>query len=370
VRKLGRVPALDGIRGVAILAVMVYHLFLTTGGLFGVSLFFVLSGFLITGLLVDEWELYGRISRRSFYARRLRRLGPALTVTLLAFLLLTVATDPHRIVPALLGAVIGAASCANLVVAFGHGFPKGLVHLWSLSLEEQFYLVWPTALVVALRCRVRPGAICSLLLAGAIAVTVYGLGLAALGASPTRLYFAPDTSCAPLLVGCACALLIRRRPTGQLPVWVKFASALAFPVLIGWLCIGGNVSQFGPAGAIAPVFLLGFALISGLIVVCVAWDHRQETAVSRLLSVRWLVAVGKVSYGLYLYHSLLVILLPAPAWVAELLSVPLAFGSYHLIEKRFLVRRPSRRAEARVVLPSLEREHPDQLRRVGLLGRA
>src|SRR4051794_30070266 len=155
-QRLGYLPALDGVRGIAIALVVSFHAFgWPRSGTLGVDLFFVLSGFLITTLLLEEHRRSGRIRIRAFYARRAWRLLPALIALLVPFLLLAGAALLFRgAVPSSLLLGIGAALTytSNLVVASDiSAVPAALVHLWSLAAEGQFYVVWPLMVLVVLR---------------------------------------------------------------------------------------------------------------------------------------------------------------------------------------------------------------------------
>ena len=217
----GRIEALDGLRGLAVTAVIVNHLRPNAlpGGWLGVDVFFVLSGFLITSLLLAEHRATGRVDLRHFYSRRARRLLPAL------FLLLVVLAIVARIAPDAAGfqglrgdglSALGYVANWHFVLAgtsyFGAFAPSPLRHLWSLSVEEQFYLLWPLALVVVLR---RHGA-------RAVGIVAFGLALASAvamalaygnGAHISRAYFGTDTHAHGVLLGCVLAALgpARRR---------------------------------------------------------------------------------------------------------------------------------------------------------------
>jgi peptidoglycan/LPS O-acetylase OafA/YrhL len=180
--RLGYVPALDGLRGLAVLLVLVAHFVGILGGSLGVDLFFCLSGFLITTLLLEEFDHSGRVSLRTFYVRRARRLLPALVV-LLVVCLAASTIEGHRqfAVAAMTGLYTG-----NIVQAFWQPVSvagSGLAHLWTLAEEEQFYLLWPVMLV-AIAARRRP----AVWIGGLIAILVaYRIGLAAGGANHVRL---------------------------------------------------------------------------------------------------------------------------------------------------------------------------------------
>jgi peptidoglycan/LPS O-acetylase OafA/YrhL len=276
-----RVPALDGLRGIAIAVVVVGHAFVTAhASVFanagrGVDIFFVLSGFLITTLLLE-----GRYaSLGSFYAARARRLLPALAVTLAVYL--AVAHDMR----ALAASLLAVTYTANLAEASGHlSTMAALKHTWSLAEEEQFYLLWPAALLLVLRGRRRLAV--SLLVAAIIAVTVEQHLLAMRGVSGTRLNEAPDTRSVGILVGCLLALTIGR--LGR--VALVAAPAALIVVSVGVLDPGFDLYD---AGGLT-VFCLSVA-----IVLARALDGGM---IGRALAAAPLRSLGRISYSLYLYH--------------------------------------------------------------------
>src|SRR5262249_20873318 len=147
-----------GVRGVAILLVVLMHTFnWPPGGFLGVDLFFVLSGFLITTLLVEEWQKRATFSLPAFYRRRALRLVPALVAVVAAYVVVRVAVDSihsetphHHLSRDLVGALAGIFYVSNIVQAAGALLPAGIRHLWSLGTEEQFYLLWPPILLLTL----------------------------------------------------------------------------------------------------------------------------------------------------------------------------------------------------------------------------
>ncbi|MCZ0211417.1 acyltransferase, partial [Streptomyces sp. UMAF16] len=165
---------LDGLRGVAVLMVLVYHLGLAPGGFLGVDVFFVLSGFLITSMLVEEWQRRDSISLRRFYARRALRLLPAFLVLLVICLVEAIAIAPTEEKPARLKA-IGVAACylSNYPPLLPATDMSLLGHTWSLSLEEQFYLLWPLCLFFMLRTRLSRGRLVAIVCAGIAASATY-----------------------------------------------------------------------------------------------------------------------------------------------------------------------------------------------------
>ena len=209
--KLAYRPELDGVRAIAILAVLMFHSYQLTDGWLGVEVFFVLSGFLITTLLLREWSSQGTISLRRFYARRARRLLPALTVALATFLLLSILineihpgftnlTDDFR------SAGAGLFFVTNVTWVWWKLPAAGVSHLWTLSTEEQFYLVWPLTRSSCCASRRAAAGSTAVPALGALLITAHALDLARHDA--VWLNVRPDTGTAPLLVGCACACVL------------------------------------------------------------------------------------------------------------------------------------------------------------------
>ena len=224
-QRLGAIPALDGLRGVAILLVLVSHAgHLRGGGMVGVYLFFALSGFLITGLLLTEHEC-GVIHLRGFYRRRALRLLPALTLLLVVFGV--VAARAGEWVDGLVTLALGLSYSMNIAIVAGYD-PGGFVHLWSLALEEQFYLVWPPLLVLLLVKR-SPAVIGAGLAVAAVGFAVWRGYLEASGVTGPRLWWSPDTNAVPLLAGCCAAFAYTYLP--KVPAYVGLL-ALPVPVLM------------------------------------------------------------------------------------------------------------------------------------------
>lgn len=284
---LGYRPALDGLRGVAVGSVLVYHAWpdALPGGWVGVDLFFVLSGFLITSLLLEESGRIGGVRLGRFYVRRALRLLPALGLTLALTLLVAGAIGSAMFAETAKEAASSAANISNWYVSTRHGQPFGLLsHTWSLAIEEQFYLVWPLLLVTALRLR-GPRL--------ALALCVAGIGLEMLHRGSVSaldgLYFRTDTHSDGLLVGAVFAIL---RGSG----WRPTRWALWLPAALGAGAIGLTMAFTGSDAGAAGLGYGGIAAGAGFVVIA-AVDRRPAP-----LTWRPLVALGRISYGVYLLH--------------------------------------------------------------------
>ena len=330
----GHRPALDGLRGVAIAAVVLYHAGgPVPGGYLGVDLFFALSGFLITTLLVDEFSERGTVSLTAFYRRRARRLLPALACVLLAFAAGTVLAQhalPRRDV---VGLVAGVGYLSNLLMmseTATQTMPDALRHLWSLAAEEQFYLLWPPILVLLLR---GPRRLALATVAGGVAFTsLRGAELWAAGASPQRLHYGIDSRSVAILVGCGLALVLSRYETVPRARW---AAPLVVASVLGFFAV-----DFGREAFVGP--LLVFSLLCAALI---ALSLDDGSPLAAALSAGGLVFLGRISYALYLWHVPVFVAfgvtryeLVPEAMPAIAVSVALAVASYYLVERRFLRR--------------------------------
>lgn len=200
-------PGLDGLRALAVVAVLLYHSgYYLVGGYLGVESFFVLSGFLITTLLVADWRRHGHISLGNFWLRRTRRLLPALFVTLAGTLLLTALLAPGELRALSTDTLAALLYVMNwkLIVAQQSYFdalsrPSLLQHLWSLAIEEQFYLLWPLACAIGMRL-LRPAGFLAAVLATALGSSLLMAGLYNAGVETSRIYYGTDTRGSALLI--------------------------------------------------------------------------------------------------------------------------------------------------------------------------
>ncbi len=303
-------PALDGVRALAVIAVLVSHHYgavdpggWASGGFLGVDLFFVLSGFLITSLLFDEFGQSGRISLPGFWARRVRRLVPPLIVLFLGVAAYAVLRAPPgamaRIRDGGIATYFYVQNWHLIVAAGGSGSP--FTPMWSLAIEEQWYLVWPP-LVLLLAAGARLGRKAFLgVVVGLAAISALEMALRYDGPASVRtLYHATDTRAQSLLVGAGLALLLGRTTR------VRGRSAAAALEAAGIVALGALVVLCGQATGDSPWLyrggFLGVALLSAIFIAAAA--QPSSPFLGRALSfrpVRWL---GLISYEVYLFHRL------------------------------------------------------------------
>jgi peptidoglycan/LPS O-acetylase OafA/YrhL len=296
-------PALDGLRGVAILTVIAAHANMASGwaGDVGVDIFFVLSGFLITSLLIEEWDRFGSISLKGFFARRVLRLLPALIVMLAVVVLWHYLTNPRVAPRTALDGLIALFYSSNWMFALGFRRPVHVfAHTWTLSIEEQFYLWWPIVLILLLRRCTRA----SLLYWVIFGMFILAVERVVLFAGMPRgaynwLSYATDARADTLLMGCAAAILLSSKP---IPRDGKLRAALKYSAW--FICIPGLILVGIPAGLSATFCAIGLHITTAFfaVVILVEAVISQAGMLAWLLSRRWLVYIGKISYGLYLWH--------------------------------------------------------------------
>jgi peptidoglycan/LPS O-acetylase OafA/YrhL len=302
-------PGLDGLRALAVIGVFVYHSRIDwlPGGFLGVDLFFVLSGYLITSLLLVEWEARNRIDLRRFWLRRARRLLPALVVVVLGALVLSaifargdLAHTRSDAVSSLLYYTNWHLILANHSYFFLHGNPSLLQHLWSLAVEEQFYLFWPILLVPALVLLGRKR-LPMLVIAGIAASVALMWMLYNPYGDPSRVYYGTDTRAFLLLMGILLALVWP---------WIERARR-ALPVLelLGVAALVGTVLLFRQMQDFNPTLYRGGDLAAAFcFVVLIAAVAHPKTGIGQGLGVAPLRWVGERSYGIYLWHWPVIVL--------------------------------------------------------------
>jgi peptidoglycan/LPS O-acetylase OafA/YrhL len=351
-------PALDGLRTLAVYLVVLYHVGIgpVAGGFVGVDLFFVLSGFLVSTILLQELEETGRLDLVNFYDRRIRRLLPAAIVVVLASCnMAVVMLSTVRRLP-----LVGDAQAALLYVANWRFLAQSndyfgatdvgsslFLHFWSLSIEEQFYFFFPILLLGLRRLERRRRGITVLVLAGLFAASLAAQLLWA-ATDPTHAYYGTEARLYQLLAGSLLALAFRRRYRTALTR--RALSALSVVSLAGLLVTASSLIQASPSqrGLLATVFSLG--LVGTLAV-------GSPTFPVRLFSRPSLVYLGKISYGTYLWHWPVLVLLraviepslPVRTLVVIVLSTGLASASYQVLERPIRSRRIAIRLRKPVV---------------------
>jgi peptidoglycan/LPS O-acetylase OafA/YrhL len=351
-------PELDGLRFYAFLGVFVCHSFpletsfyrglhlplpwmcaaLVRSGASGVDLFFVLSAFLITSLLLRERTETGQISLRRFYIRRVLRIWPLyFLVVALGILLAQTAPkgiwyyDPALPWPYVAGYVLFVANSVYAILGTTHSI---CAPLWTVSIEEQFYLVWP-ALMKRLK---RRGMVIAGVVTFLLATTVQ-LVLVLRGASSAYAYYGTASRCDSLALGILLALFVDRLPRLSSSMRVLLVGG----GLMGWICGSARLADFvGPASLRMALDRLLISLASGVILYGCLYSR------NRLVTGAWVVRLGKVSYGLYMLHYtglLLALSLFHPRWgwrllaakaVGFVITLLLAFASYRWVESPFL----------------------------------
>lgn len=342
--QLTYMPAFDGLRGVAVLNVLIFHSMTPwwVGGYIGVDIFFVLSGFLITAILISEYEIHSKISFWKFYLRRILRLFPAVFLLLLTYLLFFGYTDSQNLATHLDNVRLVLFYLVNVHRANGSYEPIFLGHTWSLSIEEQFYLLWPWVFF-GLSVVMARKYIFFVLLAAALSVWGWRVFLYQHAIPIARLYNGFDTRADALLLGCTLAMLVSFPSIMQLRQQQRFTlqsgiiAGLCFVFLI-------YISRFALYDD--PWMLqygyFGVALSSTLILFHLYIAPKSPLA--SILRFRPLMWVGKISYGVYLWHYPIMWYMYDRlkySWQLTLLAggtltLLCAALSYYMIERRFI----------------------------------
>jgi peptidoglycan/LPS O-acetylase OafA/YrhL len=342
-------PGLDGLRALAIAGVFLYHARphadgnpYLPGGFLGVDLFFVLSGYLITSLLLVEWEAGNRIDLRRFWLRRARRLLPALVVVVLAALILAAIfarTDLGRTRGDAVSSLLYYTNWHLIIANHSYftlmGRPSLLQHLWSLAVEEQFYVVWPLLLVpglVLLGRRRLPLLVIAGIAGSAIAMWL----LYTPNSDPSRVYYGTDTRAFLLLMGILLALVW--------PAVERLRRALPVLELVGIAALVGTVLLFLRMRDFDPTLYRGGDLAASFcFAVLIAAVAHPQTGIGQALGVAPLRWVGERSYGMYLWHWPVIALMrpgvdiswtgPGVVVVQALIVLAAATLSYRFVEQ-------------------------------------
>ncbi|SDR04689.1 Peptidoglycan/LPS O-acetylase OafA/YrhL, contains acyltransferase and SGNH-hydrolase domains [Curtobacterium sp. UNCCL20] len=332
----------QGLRALAVLAVVSDHVLgAPRGGFLGVDVFFVVSGFVITAQLLREHEERGRVSLPRFWGRRVTRLLPSLLTVVLVTVAVVAATVPGRLRGVLLDSAAAVTSLANwrfmangtdYFASFESASP--LQHTWSLSVEEQFYVVWPMLLAAclwfgALRLGRRRRPLGPAVTLTAVAIGVMGVSIAAAVLAspvPSTAYFSTVTRVWELLAGALVAVLLQRRPATDR----SRAAAITAPaglalIVVSFVVVDGTVSAPLPAA------------LGAVLGTCLVLSHGAASPLGHVLGVRPLVTIGNASYPLYLWHMpvlvLLTAVLPTSRWLVIPLTVVLAVLTHLLVEE-------------------------------------
>ena len=352
--RLRQVPGLDGLRGLAVLAVVIYHFFgdILPGGYLGVDMFFVLSGFLITSLLVREFNVTGRISLKGFWLRRFRRILPAALIVLsicTAIVALIGGDLAVGIREQFLGTFFFVNNWTQIATSQTYFAPNEVqvfAHYWSLAVEEQFYLIWPLLMLgvfaISRRKPKRLPIAVSLILAIASAVAMALLYNP--GEDPTRVYYGTDTHAFGLLIGAMLSLIMTSTdkdmdadswPTANKGILAGTVGVFALVGYLAQLVWMGADRDFTYRGGLVLTSVLGAAMIWAVV-----RESGPLTWIFRTRVMRWL---GQRSFSLYLWHWPAVMIVhalsDAPSWLLGLLSLPLSFVlaevTYQFVENPF-----------------------------------
>jgi peptidoglycan/LPS O-acetylase OafA/YrhL len=328
------IPTLNGLRAVAIFYVIFYHAGLPVPGGFGVLVFFTLSGFLITWLLLSEYQNFSYISLKNFYVRRTLRIFPAFYVyaAILVVILLILAKPINK------SQLIAALLYVNNYYQAIHGDPNtGFSHTWSLAIEEQFYLIWAPSLIILLRHR----KVFPVLITAILALGVYRQVLVHLNVHQGYIYEAFDTRADHLLIGCLLAWLLFTKK------WVGFFRLICEPLMISFIVISLAFLNFaevryGSAFRNTIAFTLEPALIAMLIPGLI---NAKGSLPFRILESFPIAGIGRISYSMYLYQQIVIgpvdkVLHTAPLFVrlfgALIATITAGVCSFFLVEKPFL----------------------------------
>ncbi|OMF37316.1 hypothetical protein BK133_06880 [Paenibacillus sp. FSL H8-0548] len=344
-------PGLDGLRAIAVLAVIAYHLNLgwVPGGLLGVTMFFVLSGYLITDILLRQLrsDQPKSFDFKTFLIRRARRLLPAMFIMLAAVSLYLAITDPSRLIS--LEGDIGSALLyinnwwlifheVSYFESFGPASPFG--HLWSLAVEEQFYLVWPLILLIVIRFVPKRGKLALWTLAAAALSAGAMTLLYEPGADPSRVYYGTDTRAFALLIGAALAVVW---PSWKLTTAISRQSRIALDTIaaIGFASILLMIGTVGEYDSF--LYQGGMVLFAIATTVVVAALSHPASRLAHLIGSKAFTWVGVRSYGIYLYHYPIIVLTtraaesgefqPVRAAIQLILTFVFAELSYRFIEE-------------------------------------
>lgn len=317
-------PGIDGLRAISVLAVIAYHFNLqwAQGGLLGVGVFFVLSGYLITDQILLEWKMNNRLSISDFWWKRFRRLLPAMIFMLIAVALWLLITDSTRLL-SLQGDIFSSIFYMNnwylifhkvsYFESFGPASPIG--HLWSLSIEEQFYIIWPLVLCLGLRRSPRRGRVMLYIL---ISIFLSAMAMAVLfvpGTDPSRVYYGTDTRAFAILTGAALAV---GWPSWKMSGKISSSGRSMLDITggLGLLIILALIFRTNEYDdSLYPFGFLFLSVVSAAVIGVLA---HPASRLGGILGCRLLVWIGKRSYSLYIWHYPVIILMNTNAANGEI----------------------------------------------------
>ena len=341
-KKRKYIKEIDGLRALAVIMVLAYHLKMpfAKSGLVGVTVFFVISGYLITGILINEIEESGGVDLKNFWLRRIRRLLPA--VLSMAVVMIFVSAVVNRVVFTkgcndLLSAVFGYNNWWQIFRKVSYfenaGAPSPFTHCWSLAIETQFYLIYPILLILLSKARNR-GKVFAAVTAVLAMISVVLMGvLYSPDGDPSRVYYGTDTRAFSLLIGALAAIqkeyhIIKVKLRGKL--WAVIGS-ISVLILIGMMMLISSYSSF--------LYYGGQAIVSVLAAFVVYAVTVSRSLLNIILDSSILKWIGDRSYSIYLWHYPIIVLMSGgkrAAWWIVILEVVLSVGfaelSYRFIE--------------------------------------
>ncbi|MDP4196921.1 MAG: acyltransferase [Bacteroidota bacterium] len=335
------IPELDGIRALAILLVMIYHtgIPIFKGGFIAVDIFFVLSGFLISSILIKEYDTKDKINLQYFYIKRILRLAPSLLILLTTifiisyFRLFNQTEDNYRSI------LLTLFYSSNWVRAFNQFYMGILSHTWSLAIEEQFYILWPVVLIPLLKIRSRKKVVILLCIL-ALSSWLLRIFLIFRGAPVERLYNGLDTRADALLTGCILAV-------------IQSSEILKNSINRGRICVrmiavGALFCYFAVLFSISWRNLNNYYWLASVIQILTAFlilhsNSSESSPIKKILAFRPIVWIGSISYGLYLWHDPIYEIMRtckfsqySIATIGSLITFLIASLSYYLVEKPVL----------------------------------
>ncbi|MCH8651102.1 acyltransferase family protein [Staphylococcus lugdunensis] len=344
--KLRYMPGLDGLRAIAVLGIIIYHLNpqWLSGGFLGVDTFFVISGYLITSLLIIEYYRTGTIDLRAFWIRRIKRLIPAVYFMVSAVLVFILLFKPDLIIEIKKDAIASFLYVSNWwyisqnVDYFNQFAIAPLKHLWSLAIEEQFYVFYPIVVFFLFK-RFKPQKITLILwIVSLLSLVTMAIIFGVTGDS-SRVYFGTDTRLQTLLLGCILAFVwnpfgLKKTKYKMSYLGINLSGIIAFILLVSFFFIISDQDKW--------IYQGGFYLISAMTLFIIASAVHPSSILAKLLSFKLFTYIGKRSYSLYLWHFPIIVLMnsyyvqgqiPAYVYIIEvILMFVMAEFSYQFIE--------------------------------------